>query len=108
MAAVDAVVGSWRTADIGNYRVERRSSHGQADLDRDNPRSLHVADLVVWVELRGFEPLTPSMRTRCATGLRYSPKTGSQRSKSIGLAEPAVSRRRPGRRRRRTDRRAGR
>jgi hypothetical protein len=27
------------------------------------------------VELRGFEPLTPSMRTRCATGLRYSPWT---------------------------------
>jgi hypothetical protein len=26
------------------------------------------------VELRGFEPLTPSMRTRCATGLRHSPK----------------------------------
>jgi len=34
------------------------------------------------VELRGFEPLTPSMRTRCATGLRHSPKTGRQRSKS--------------------------
>jgi hypothetical protein len=34
-----------------------------------------------WVELRGFEPLTPSMRTRCATGLRYSPWTASQRSK---------------------------
>ena len=30
------------------------------------------------VELRGFEPLTPSMRTRCATGLRYSPKTPSR------------------------------
>jgi hypothetical protein len=28
----------------------------------------------LWVELRGFEPLTPSMRTRCATGLRYSPE----------------------------------
>jgi hypothetical protein len=28
------------------------------------------------VELRGFEPLTPSMRTRCATGLRYSPRRG--------------------------------
>jgi hypothetical protein len=28
------------------------------------------------VELRGFEPLTPSMRTRCATGLRYSPWNG--------------------------------
>jgi hypothetical protein len=27
-----------------------------------------------WVELRGFEPLTPSMRTRCATGLRHSPR----------------------------------
>ena len=26
------------------------------------------------MELRGFEPLTPSMRTRCATGLRYSPE----------------------------------
>ena len=25
------------------------------------------------VELRGLEPLTPSMRTRCATRLRYSP-----------------------------------
>ena len=35
------------------------------------------------VELRGFEPLTPSMRTRCATGLRHSPKTGSQRSKHL-------------------------
>jgi hypothetical protein len=33
------------------------------------------------VELRGFEPLTPSMRTRCATGLRYSPENLSQRSK---------------------------
>jgi hypothetical protein len=33
------------------------------------------------VELRGFEPLAPSMRTRCATGLRYSPKNGCQRSK---------------------------
>jgi hypothetical protein len=33
------------------------------------------------VELRGFEPLTPSMRTRCATGLRYSPWNASQRSK---------------------------
>ena len=28
----------------------------------------------VMVELRGFEPLAPSMRTRCATGLRHSPK----------------------------------
>ncbi len=41
-----------------------------------------LTDLRFWVELRGFEPLTPSMRTRCATGLRYSPKTASQRSKN--------------------------
>ena len=31
------------------------------------------------VELRGFEPLTPSMRTRCATGLRHSPGTTRER-----------------------------
>ena len=42
--------------------------------------SLEPADVTsgsskaVMVELRGFEPLTPSMRTRCATGLRYSPE----------------------------------
>lgn len=29
---------------------------------------------LTWVEMRGFEPLTPSMRTKCATGLRYIPK----------------------------------
>src|SRR5689334_4800186 len=41
----------------------------------------HTSDLHFLVELRGFEPLTPSMRTRCATGLRYSPWNGCQRSK---------------------------
>ena len=40
-----------------------------------------ACDLHFLVELRGFEPLTPSMRTRCATGLRYSPWDGCQRSK---------------------------
>jgi hypothetical protein len=43
----------------------RKIKKGQF-LDRNWP--------VAWVELRGFEPLTPSMRTRCATGLRYSPE----------------------------------
>ena len=57
----------------------------------------HGADLLVWVELRGFEPLTPSMRTRCATGLRYSPIRGrpgrpgrlhgSRRTRSIRRSE---------------------
>ena len=43
------------------------------------------------MELRGFEPLTPSMRTRCATGLRYSPKTGSQRTKRRASPTSAYS-----------------
>jgi hypothetical protein len=43
------------------------------------------------VELRGFEPLTPSMRTRCATGLRYSPWNESQRSKLCLLLAPPMS-----------------
>jgi hypothetical protein len=45
------------------------------------------------VELRGFEPLTPSMRTRCATGLRHSPwnavsvaNTGTPRLPAIATA----------------------
>ncbi len=34
----------------------------------------------VMVELRGFEPLTPSMRTRCATRLRHNPnRSGPKR-----------------------------
>src|SRR5215471_15438808 len=47
-----------------------------------------AADLPFRVELRGFEPLTPSMRTRCATGLRYSPENLSQRSKLCRLLVP--------------------
>ena len=43
------------------------------------------------VELRGFEPLTPSMRTRCATGLRYSPENLSQPSKRRGLSAPWIT-----------------
>jgi hypothetical protein len=45
---------------------------------------------LTWVELRGFEPLTPSMRTRCATGLRYSPKNASQRSKPAKVSAHAI------------------
>jgi hypothetical protein len=44
-----------------------------------------VRDQIPEVELRGFEPLTPSMRTRCATGLRYSPWIGIERSKLCDL-----------------------
>ena len=40
--------------------AERRSN----DLDLANKTDDHASDLQFLVELRGFEPLTPSMRTR--------------------------------------------
>ena len=55
-----------------------------------------AADLQFRVELRGFEPLTPSMRTRCATRLRYSPENLSQRSKLCRLLVPRTQLPRPG------------
>jgi hypothetical protein len=30
---------------------------------------------VVYVEVRGFEPLTPAVRRQCSTGLSYTPGT---------------------------------
>ena len=94
--------------------VERRSN----DLGSDHRTDDHGPDLHFQVELRGFEPLTPSMRTRCATGLRYSPWNACQPSKDSGLpVRPAtpgpppagtVSRLRRGWRRRCTGRRTGR
>ncbi len=51
----------------------RRSTPTGVSLDPagiDEVQGFHPSNLV---ELRGFEPLTPSMRTRCATGLRHSP-----------------------------------
>ena len=59
----------------------QRSTDGQMILAGLTEVRNSGSDLQFLVELRGFEPLTPSMRTRCATGLRYSPKTGSQRTK---------------------------
>jgi site-specific DNA recombinase len=45
-----------------------------AVLPATTPPKGAVRAMPTLVELRGFEPLTPSMRTRCATGLRYSPE----------------------------------
>ncbi len=47
---------------------QRRQEQAPGGVDR-----VSVSNYAVVVELRGFEPLTPSMRTRCATGLRHSP-----------------------------------
>jgi site-specific DNA recombinase len=55
------------------------------------------SNLSLLVELRGFEPLTPSMRTRCATGLRHSPSTGAilpgkpRRNRRSGYQDESVS-----------------
>jgi len=68
-------------------------SHGTRLRPKERASDL-VRDQIQRVELRGFEPLTPSMRTRCATGLRYSPKTASQRSKCCGLFAPGGDTRR--------------
>ena len=70
-----------RATAVGHYRLDRRSNDGQMIKAMITDCSDHGLDLRFWVELRGFEPLAPSMRTRCATGLRYSPKNGCQRSK---------------------------
>lgn len=37
------------------------------------PSQLQGSSCLTLVDLRGFEPLAPSMRTRCATGLRHRP-----------------------------------
>ena len=43
-----------------------------------------VSSTRVMVELRGFEPLTPSLRTRCATSCATAPRT------SASIAEPTA------------------
>ncbi len=58
----------------GSDAVQR--PHGLLPWEAPNPgpfSSEQGSNIPTLVELRGFEPLTPSMRTRCATGLRYSP-----------------------------------
>ena len=47
--------------------------------------------LVQMVGVAGFEPATPSSRTRCATRLRYTPPAG--RGSSMAMCRPARARR---------------
>jgi hypothetical protein len=62
----------WRPLDVG--RVHDRLPNRTPSLpesgktDQRKPIWAHVKALTCgfWVELRGFEPLTPSMRTECA------------------------------------------
>jgi hypothetical protein len=71
-------VGHKRPCESEAYNDVR---YGQITDKRSNRASV-IRDVSpsTWdnvVELRGFEPLTPSMRTRCATGLRHSPNGGT-------------------------------
>jgi site-specific DNA recombinase len=76
---------------LEQQKARREIPAGSANSDPGihEGQGSHTSTLV---ELRGFEPLTPSMRTRCATGLRYSPKTGSQRSKLPACFARRISR----------------
>ena len=65
--AIRSVVASRDSTD----NEQRR----QRDSDGVDPAG--GSKVALLVELRGFEPLTPSMRTRCATGLRHSPLRAS-------------------------------
>jgi hypothetical protein len=69
-AQPDRVDVACRVNAIPDLRASRRSvRRTHAAAGPQAPETLGQN-----VELRGFEPLTPSMRTRCATGLRHSPE----------------------------------
>src|SRR5579872_6504351 len=68
-------------------RPERRSDGGQMILHASSGYSRPWPDLGFRVELRGFEPLTPSMPWRCATSCATAPRepdpTGLRRPASV-------------------------
>jgi site-specific DNA recombinase len=79
-----AEVWSEINRSAAHIRTQKRATAPptKATSRRNRPRSTQNPGPIDWgqgskisplVELRGFEPLTPSMRTRCATGLRHSP-----------------------------------
>ena len=84
----NSVFGDLRSAEQAYLRLKRPERSDPApDMDavweaiikKSNPRPSGSTEMVkgsttgYLVELWGFEPQTPSMRTRCATGLRHSP-----------------------------------
>ncbi len=65
----------YRRTPSRTARTSGNAKHRQ-DLSPDGVTCVErvdVSNFRVLVELRGFEPLTPSMRTRCSTGLSHSP-----------------------------------
>ena len=45
------------------------------------------------VGVRGFEPPTPSSRTKCATKLRYTPINGRYYTDSLRFYQPSADKR---------------
>jgi hypothetical protein len=92
---------AWRPVPVlaGSSRSRRRSSHGQTILAMIAMTDDHHPDLRLWVELRGFEPLTPSMRRVCRLVhmctvlalllLGLTRATTSRRTSPLGRAEDA-------------------
>lgn len=58
-------------------RRRRRRRQG-AEHEHDEPRHVSCLRKTLWVELRGFEPLTPSMPWRCATNCATAPSGTSR------------------------------
>ena len=65
--------------------IQRPNGPLPTEMTNPGPNRDRGSNIRTQVELRGFEPLTPSMRTRCATGLRHSPENLSQPSKRSTL-----------------------
>jgi site-specific DNA recombinase len=81
-----AALTTGTSADLatGTPELAETGDSGQTLAGHRFGRGLNKTTMV---ELRGFEPLAPSMRTRCATGLRHSP----QPVRKITSREPAGS-----------------
>ena len=69
---------------LGDARNKTRLSVGVSFRQSFRGGMGRVTDpLILLVGVRGFEPPTPSSRTRCATRLRYTPTTPSPRSRAL-------------------------
>ncbi|CAN5257714.1 hypothetical protein BH20ACT5_BH20ACT5_22380 [soil metagenome] len=82
LAAARAITsGSWPAAansSENSNSTRPRTTNPSQNRERCRETPVHDVPRHHRVELRGFEPLTPSMRTRCATGLRHSPEESSR------------------------------
>lgn len=67
------VPDSGGTENLGAPLPEPWGEPARKPAQQKAPPRVTPGGALTCVDLRGFEPLTPSMRTRCATGLRHRP-----------------------------------